>query len=209
VPVCGSKKTLFGLEQAYTAIAYRRRRWRALQRQLDPSRLVFIDETWIKTNMAPLRGWGVKGKRLRGFAPHGHWRTLTFLGALRADGLTAPCVLDGPINGTSFRAYVAQLLVPTLRPGDIVVMDNLGSHKSAAIRQMIRAAGARLWFLPPYSPDLNPIEQTFSKIKHWMRMAQRRTVDDVWRHIGQLVSAITPTECANYIANAGYDSIKI
>lgn len=209
MPGCGLKKTLFGLEQAYAAIAWRRRRWRALQGLLDPSRLVFIDETWIKTNMAPLRGWGVKGERLRGFAPHGHWRTLTFLGALRADGLTAPCVLDGPINGASFRAYVGQLLVPTLRPGDIVVMDNLGSHKSAAVRQMIRAAGARLWFLPPYSPDLNPIEQVFSKIKHWMRVAQMRTVDDLWRHIGQLVSAISPTECANFIANAGYASLKI
>ncbi len=134
-----------------------------------PRRLVFIDETWIKTNMAPLRGWGAKGKRLRGFAPHGHWRTLTFLGALRCDRLTAPCVFDGPINGECFRAYVEQQLVPVLRPGDIVIMDNLGSHKSAALRRIIRAAGARLWYLPPYSPDLNPIEQAFAKIKHWMR----------------------------------------
>lgn len=117
---------------------------------------MFIDETWIKTNMAPLRGWGQKGRRLRGFAPHGHWRTLTFLGALRCDRLTAPCVFDGPINGQCFRAYVEQQLVPVLEPGDIVVMDNLGSHKAAAIRQMIRAADARLWYLPPYSPDLNP-----------------------------------------------------
>ena len=108
--------------------------------------------------MAPLRGWGPKGKRLRSFAPHGHWRTLTFLGALRCDRLTAPCVFDGPINGRCFRAYVEQQLLSVLKPGDIVVMDNLGSHKSAAIRQMIRAAGARLWYLPPYSPDLNPIE---------------------------------------------------
>ena len=108
--------------------------------------------------MAPLRGWGPKGKRLRGFVPQGHWRTLTFLGALRHDRLTAPCVVDGPINGLYFRAYVEQVLVPALQPGDIVVMDNLGSHKSAAVRQMIRAAGARLWYLPAYSPDLNPIE---------------------------------------------------
>ena len=124
--------------------------------------------------MAPRRGWGPRGKRLRSFAPHGHWRTLTFLGALRCDRLAAPCVFDGPINGQCFRAYVEQQLVPNLKPGDIVVMDNLGSHKSAAIRQMIRAAGARLWYLPPYSPDLNPIEQTFAKIKHWMRVAQTR-----------------------------------
>jgi DDE superfamily endonuclease len=119
------------------------------------ARLVFIDETWIKTNMAPLRGWGPKGERLHGFAPHGHWRTLTFVGALRYDQLTGPCVFDGPINGVCFRAYVEQQLVPVLKPGDIVVMDNLGSHKSAAVRQLIRQAGARLWYLPPYSPDLN------------------------------------------------------
>ena len=158
--------------------------------------------------MAPLRGWGPRGKRLPGFAPHGHWRTLTFLGALRHDRLTAPCVFDGPINGQGFRAYVEQILVPVLRPGDIVVMDNLGSHKSAAVRHMIRAAGARLWFLPPYSPDLNPIEQAFAKIKHWMRRAQKRTVEDTWRHIGALVETIDTTECQNYLANAGYASAK-
>tara|TARA_R110000823_G_C15844755_1_gene491556 strand:+ start:594 stop:1073 length:480 start_codon:yes stop_codon:yes gene_type:complete len=159
--------------------------------------------------MAPLRGWGPKGQRLRGFAPHGHWRTLTFLGALRCDRLTAPCVFDGPINGECFRAWVEQQLVPVLKSGDIVVMDNLGSHKSQAVRQMIRAAGARLWFLPPYSPDLNPIEQAFAKIKHWMRLAQTRTVDDTCRYIGSLVTTIEPTECRNYFKNAGYASVKI
>jgi transposase len=169
---------------------------------------VFIDETWIKTNMAPLRGWGPKGRRLRGFAPHGHWRTLTFLGALRLDRLAAPCIFDGPINGQSFRAYVEQQLVPTLKPGDIVIMDNLGSHKGKAVRDAIHAAGATLRFLPPYSPDLNPIEQTFAKIKHWMRAAQKRTITDTWRHIGRLVDTITPDECANYLANAGYASAK-
>ena len=169
---------------------------------------MFIDETWIKTNMTPLRGWGVRGQRLRGFAPHGHWRTLTFLGALRCDGLVAPCVFEGPINGVCFRAYVDQLLVPTLRPGDIVVMDNLGSHKSAAIRQLIQAAGARLWFLPPYSPDLNPIEQAFAKIKHWMRDAQKRTLEDTWRQVGALVQTISANECHNYLVNAGYASSK-
>lgn len=158
--------------------------------------------------MAPLRGWGPKGKRLRGFAPHGHWRTLTFLGALRCDRFAAPCVFDGPINGHCFRAYVEQQLVPVLKPGDIVIMDNLGSHKSAAVRQLIEAAGASLRFLPPYSPDLNPIEQTFAKIKHWMRRAQRRTVSDTWRQIGTLVQAIDPAECANYFVNAGYASVK-
>ena len=158
--------------------------------------------------MAPLRGWGSKGHRLRGFAPHGHWQTLTFLGALRCDRLTAPCVFDGPINGECFRAYVEQQLVPVLKPGDIVVMDNLGSHKSADLRNVIRAAGARLWYLPPYSPDLNPIEQAFAKIKHWMRLAQKRTVDKVWQHIGSLVATIQPDECNNYFANAGYASVK-
>lgn len=158
--------------------------------------------------MAPLRGWGPKGKRLRGFAPHGRWRTLTFLGALRCDRLTAPCVFDGPINGECFRAYVHQQLIPTLKPGDIVILDNLGSHKAKAIGQAIRAAGARLWFLPKYSPDLNPIEQAFAKIKHWMRQAQKRTIDDTWRHLGHLAATINPDECANYFANAGYASVK-
>ena len=199
---------MFASEQARPDVARRRRLWKARQGRIDARRLVFIDETWIKTNMAPLRGWGPKGERLRGFAPHGHWRTLTFLGALRCDRLTAPCVFDGPINGQCFRVYVEQQLVPVLRPGDIVVMDNLGSHKSAAVGSMIRAAGARLWFLPPYSPDLNPIEQAFAKIKHWMRMAQKRTIEDTWRHLGTLVETIEPAECQNYLANAGYASVK-
>lgn len=197
---------MFALEQARADIGRRRRRWRSWQARLDPRRLVFIDETWIKTNMAPLRGWGPKGKRVHGFAPHGHWRTLTFVGALRYDRLVAPCVFDGPINGTCFCAYVEQQLAPLLTQGDILVMDNLGSHKSAAVKRAIRAAGARLWFLPPYSPDLNPIEQAFAKIKHWMRQAQKRTLEDTWRHIGHLTEAIQPDECGNYFANAGYAS---
>jgi transposase len=206
---CASKKTLFALEQARADVARRRRRWRSWQARLDPARLVFIDETWIKTSMAPLRGWGRKGDRIRAFTPQGRWRTLTFLGALRCDRLTAPCVFDGPINGECFRAYVAQQLVPALKQGDIVIMDNLGSHKSAALRHMIKAAGARLWYLPPYSPDLNPIEQAFAKIKHWMRAAQKRTVEDTWRHIGSLITTIAPTECSNYFTNAGYASAKM
>jgi len=143
------KKTLFALEQGRADIARRRQRWRSWQTGLDPRRPVFIDETWIKTNMAPLRGWGPKGKRLGGFAPHGHWRTLTFLGALRYDRLASPCVFDGLINGECFRAYVEQQLLSVLEPGHIVVMNNLGSHRSVAIRQMIRNAGARLWYPPP------------------------------------------------------------
>lgn len=158
--------------------------------------------------MAPLRGWGPKGERLRGFAPQGRWRTLTFLGALRCDRLTAPCVFDGPINGECFRAYVEQQLLPILKAGDIVIMDNLGSHKAAALRRAIKAAGARLWYLPPYSPDLNPIEQTFAKIKHWLRLAQKRSIEDVWRYVGDLLSTIQPSECTNYFANAGYASVN-
>lgn len=154
--------------------------------------------------MAPLRGWGPKGERLKGFAPHGHWRTLTFLGALRADALTAPCVFAGPINGSCFRAYVEQQLVPTLQAGDIVILDNLGSHKGAAVRRLIRAAGARLWFLPPYSPDLNPIEQAFAKLKALLRKAVARTVNGLWSTIGQLLDLFPPAECANYLANSGY-----
>jgi putative transposase len=134
---------------------------------------------------------------------------MTFLGALRCAELTAPCVFDGPINGECFRAYVRQQLVPALRPGDIVIMDNLGSHKSTAVRQLIQSAGARLWFLPPYSPDLNPIEKAFAKIKHWMRTAQKRTLEDTWRHLGALTQTITPAECANYLQSAGYASVKM
>jgi transposase len=193
-------------EQDRPDVARRRLRWKAHQARLDPDRLVFVDETWTKTNMAPLRGWHARGQRLPGKAPHGHWRTLTFLAALRSDRLTAPGVFDGPINARAFLAWVEQILVPTLRNGDIVIMDNLGSHKGKAVRTAIRSAGARLFFLPPYSPDLNPIEQAFAKIKHWMRQAQKRTIEDTWRHVGQIVSTIQPAECRNYLENAGYAS---
>jgi len=135
---------------------------------------VFIDETWTKTNMAPLRGWAPRGQRIKAQVPHGHWQTMTFLAALRHDRVTAPWLIDGPINGESFRVYVESVLAPTLRPGDIVIMDNLGSHKSRAVRHAIRAAGARLFFLPKYSPDLNPIEQLFAKLKHWLPKAAQR-----------------------------------
>ena len=156
--------------------------------------------------MAPLRGWAPRGQRLIGRAPHGRWRTQTFLAGLRRDGLTAPCVFDGPINGQKFLAYVEQILVPTLKPSDVVVMDNLASHKGPAVRRAIRAAGARLIFLPPYSPDLNPIEQAFAKLKHMLRKAQTRSLDDTWRKIGELITFFTADECQNYIANAGYAS---
>jgi transposase len=174
--------------------------------KFDPRRLVFIDETWAKTNMAPIRGWGPRGERLPAKVPHGHWKTLTFIAALRHDRIEAPCVFDGPINASSFTAYVEQVLVPTLMPGDIVILDNLGSHKGKAIRQAIRAVGAKLFFLPPYSPDLNPIEQVFAKLKHLMRKAARRTVEETWQRIGKLLDEFTKDECARYLANAGYAS---
>lgn len=153
------EKTLHAAEQDRPDMAWKRARWKAHQGRIDPRRLVFIDETWAKTNMTRLRGWAPRGRKLMAKAPFGHWRTLTFLAALRIDRIDAPCVLDGPINGVDFTAYVEQFLAPTLSPGDVVVMDNLGSHKGKAVRQAIRAAGAHLLFLPPYSPDLNPIEQ--------------------------------------------------
>lgn len=131
---------------------------------------------------------------------------MTFIAALRCDGITAPCVLDGPINGASFRAYIEQMLVPALKPGDIVVMDNLGSHKSGAVRKAIRSAGARIFFLPPYSPDLNPIEQVFAKLKTLLRKAEERTIEGVWTRIGSLLDCFTPGECANYLRNSGYAS---
>ena len=157
--------------------------------------------------MAPLRGWGPRGKRLIGKAPRGRWRTLTFLAALRCDRIDAPCLFDGPINGQAFLAYVEQFLVPTLHPGDIVILDNLGSHKGKAVRQAIRSAGAKLLFLPPYSPDLNPIEQVFAKLKHWLRNAQARSIDETHGSIASILQRFKPTECAAYIANAGYASI--
>lgn len=157
--------------------------------------------------MGPLRGWGPRGRRLVARVPHGHWRTLTFLAALRADAITAPCLFDGPINGESFLRYVEQFLVPTLKPGDVVVMDNLGSHKAAAIRQALRAAGARLIYLPPYSPDLNPIEQVFAKLKTLLRKAEPRTVDATSDTLNHILQRFSPTECAAYIRNAGYASM--
>jgi transposase len=167
---------------------------------------VFIDETWAKTNMTRRHGHCRRGARLVAKVPHGRWRTLTFLAALRCDRIAAPCVIDGPINGVSFRAYVEQFLVPTLAAGDIVIMDNLGSHKGHAVRQLIRAAGAKLFFLPKYSPDLNPIEQVFSKLKTLLRRADHRTIETTWQGIGALLDHFTPQECANYLVNSGYAS---
>ena len=167
---------------------------------------MFIDETWAKTNMTRTHGRSQRGTRLLGKVPHGRWHTLTFLAALRQDRITAPCVVDGPIDGATFRAYVEQILVPTLKPGDIVIMDNLGSHKGQHVRSAIRAAGARVFFLPPYSPDLNPIEQVFAKLKALLRKAGERTVEATWNRLGKLLGYFQPSECSNYFKNAGYAS---
>ena len=156
--------------------------------------------------MAPLRGWALRGHRLPAKVPHGRWKTMTFLAALRHDRIDAPWFIEGPIDGERFRTYVEKVLLPTLRPGDIVVMDNLGSHKANTVRQLIRSARAQLFFLPKYSPDLNPIEQVFAKIKHLLRKAAARTVEAVCAAIGEALQAFTPEECANYLANSGYRS---
>lgn len=185
-------------------MARRRAQWKAYQNKIDPSRLVFIDETWTKTNMAPLRGWAPRGQRLHATAPQGHWKTMTFVAALRHDRIDAPWLLDGPIDGDSFQTYVTHVLVPTLQPGDIVVMDNLSSHKTKAVRQAIRNAGAKLFFLPKYSPDLNPIEQAFAKLKHLLRKAAARTKETVSNAVAELLDTFTKDECKNYFANAGY-----
>jgi transposase len=201
-----SHKSLHASEQDRPDVARRREQWRRYQAKVDPARLVFIDETWAKTNMTRTHGRCAVGQRLVDKVPHGHWKTLTFVAALRLDQITAPCVFDGPINGLSFLAYVTQLLTPSLRPGDIVVMDNLGSHKGVAVRQAIRATGAKLFFLPPYSPDLNPIEQMFAKLKTLLRKTAARSIEGTWRGIGELLKQFSPQECANYLANAGYVS---
>ena len=171
-----SKKTVVASEQDRPKVARFRDRWNAHQHRISLDRLVFLDETWIKTNTTRLRGWFTRGTALVAKVPHGHWKTLTFIGALRHDKIAAPCVFDGPIDANTFVAWVEQSLVPALEPGDVVVLDNLGSHKDARARQAIRAAGARLLFLPLYSPDLNPIEMVFSKLKTLFRKADRRTV---------------------------------
>ena len=185
-------------------VARRRAQWIKYQDRVDPARLVFIDETWTRTNMAPLRGWAPQGSRLIGKVPDGRWRTMTFLAALRHDRITAPWLLEGPIDGESFATYVEKVLLPTLRHGDIVIMDNLGSHRGKIVRALIRSAGAKLFLLPKYSPDLNPIEQVFAKLKHLLRKAAARTVDTVCAAIGELLGAFTKNECANYFKNSGY-----
>ncbi len=202
-----------------------RERWKAHQHRIAPERLVFLDETWIKTDMTRLRGWFKRGTALVAKVPHGHWKTLTFIAGLRQGEVVAPCVFDGPINANSFSAWVEQSLVPTLKPGDVVVLDNLSSHKDPRASKAVRAAGAHLLFLPPplttppsfawrgnwpappYSPDLNPIEMLFAKLKTLFRKADRRTIETAWREIGTLLDLVTPDECAAYLRHAGYGAI--
>jgi transposase len=185
-------------------VAAARERWRAGQPGLDPSKLVFIDETGTNTKMVRLYGRAPRGRRVVDKQPWGHWKTTTFTFGLRCDGLVAPFVLDGAMNRAAFEAYVEQLLAPSLSQGDWVILDNLSAHKSDKARELIEARGAKLVFLPPYSPDLNPIEMAISKFKALLRKAAERTVPALWDKIGDLLSAFTPQECANYIAHAGY-----
>jgi transposase len=180
--------------------------WAQDQAKLAPDRLVFIDETGTSTNMARLRGRAPRGERLIGKVPHGHWKTTTFVAGLRSSALTAPCVIDGPMNGAAFLAYVEQILAPGLKQGDIVVLDNLSAHKVPGVRDAIKATGARLLYLPPYSPDFNPIEQLFAKLKALLRKAAERSVEGLWNRIASLLDAFPPDECANYFRNSGYAS---
>lgn len=192
-------------EQERPDVATARARWRRIQSRLSRRRLIFIDETGAATNRVRLHGRGPRGKRVKGLAPQGHWKTTTFVAGLTGTGFIAPLVIDGPMNRIIFTQYVRQFLVPELKPGDLVILDNLSSHKSTEIAALIRAAGARLLFLPPYSPDLNPIEMAFAKLKTLLRKAAERTRETLWKRIGALIELFKPHECKNYIRHAGYD----
>ena len=174
---------------------------------MDAERFVFLDETAATTAMTRPYGWGPRGQRLIDAVPHGHWTTTTFLAGLRSDGVVAPLVLDGPVTGEVFRAYIEHMLAPTLRRGDVVVMDNVATHKVSGIREAITAAGASLLYLPSYSPDLNPIEQLFAKLKALLRKAAARSRETLWATIATVLDAITPAECRNYLANSGYEFV--
>jgi transposase len=196
-------------EQDRPDVAVRRAKWKVWHAGLDPDRLVFLDETWAKTNMTRPRGRSLEGTRLIAKVPHGHWKTTTFLAALRATGLTAPVVIDGPVNGDIFLAYVEQHLAPTLKAGDIVIMDNLSSHKRAGVREAIESVGASLVYLPPYSPDFNPIELLFSKFKWLLRSIADRTVETLWQTCGKLLDEFSESECRNYFRHCGYATTNL
>lgn len=184
----------------------KRRWWDILVTGKSAERLVFIDETGANTKMIRRYGWGPRSARVVSNVPFGHWKTTTFVGALRTTGMTAPMVVDGPMNGAIFLAYVQQELIKTLKPGDIVIMDNLSSHKMAGVERAIRSVGASLQYLPPYSPDLNPIELAFSKLKTLLRKYAERTVEDLWQRIGSLIEEFTSSECKNYFQHCGYNA---
>src|SRR4051794_16770670 len=200
-----SKKTAHASEQQRPDVLRRRRAWFDGQLDLDPEKLIFIDETAASTKMARLRGRAKRGERCRASVPHGHWKTTTFTAGLRLNGLAAPMLLDGPMNGNAFLSYAEQVLAPELRPGDIVVMDNLPAHRIGGVREAIENAGARLLFLPPYSPDFNPIEMAFSKLKALLRKVAARAIDELWSVIADCLRAFKPNECRNYFEAAGYD----
>ena len=193
------------MEQDRPDVLRRREAWFDDQLDLDPAKLVFVDETGLSTKMTRLRGRAPCGERCRAGVPHGHWKTTTFTGALRLTGMTAPFVYDGAMNGAVFLAYVSQVLAPTLTPGDVVIMDNLPAHKAAGVHEAIEKAGATLRFLPPYSPDFNPIEQAFAKLKAMLRARAERTISALWDAVGSLLDHFSPAECANYFKAAGYE----
>lgn len=199
------KKTAHAAEQQRPDVLRRRLAWFDGQLDLDPEKLIFIDETAASTKMARLRGRAPCGERCRAPVPHGRWKTTTFTAGLRLSGMAAPMLLDGPMNGPAFVAYAEQVLAPELRPGDIVVMDNLPAHKISGVREAIEKVGARLLFLPPYSPDFNPIEMAFSKLKALLRKAAARTVDELWSVVPDCLSAFSAEECRHYFEAAGYD----
>jgi transposase len=198
------KKLARATEQDRPDVAAKRQQWRDGQPALDPARLKFVDETWAATNMTRRYGRAPRGQRLAGVVPHGHWKTTTFVAALGLCGMTAPMVIDGAMTGELFVAYVGQVLMPALRPGDVVVMDNLACHKRARVRELIEGAGCTVLYLPPYSPDLNPIELAFAKLKALLRKAGKRTVDGLWEFLGQVLDAFSSEECRNYFHHCGY-----
>ena len=204
--VIAEKKSLIAAEQNRPDVAQRRENFTIARRFVDPASLVFLDESGAKTDMTRLYGWSPLGERCVDHTPHGRWKALTMLSAIRLDGVIqdATVVLDGPMNGPAFVAYTQQFLAPALRPGDVVVMDNLSSHKAAAVREAIEVVGADLWYLPPYSPDLNPIEKLWSKVKAWLRRACAKTFETLSNAIADVLQDVTPNECANYFTSCGY-----
>lgn len=195
---------LIASEQERRDVAARRRAWRTLQRYMDSTSFVFIDETSAKTNMVRAHGWGPVGERLVDSVPYGHRQTSTLIAGLRTTGIVAPLVVKGSMNGEAFLAYVRQCLAPALSEGDVVVLDNVSTHKVKGVREALAAVGAGILYLPAYSPDLNPIEQVFSKLKALLRKAGTRSRELLWSTIGQIISQFSPQECRNYIANSGY-----